>query len=178
MGRPEPGRRRAAEPAAAPDRNHRGRRQELWQRRLALAADRHGRAGDPGSSADNGKSAAQHREHNRQQRQELEQLEFRWTLSMGRTAGFTLVELLVALFITAIMFTIGYRALNQAFSSRKEVDEQSARLIAVQQALRTIEQDFELLQPRPVRNLIGDGYLPAFMSSPNVASMLGSTSST
>ena len=97
---------------------------------------------------------------------------------MDRTAGFTLVELLVALFITAIMFTIGYRALDQAFSSRKEVDEQSARLIAVQQALRTIEQDFELLQPRPVRNLIGDGYLPAFMSSPNVASMLGSTSST
>jgi general secretion pathway protein J len=97
---------------------------------------------------------------------------------MRRTAGFTLVELLVALFITAIMFTIGYRALDQAFRSRKEVDEQSARLIAVQQALRTIEQDFELLQPRPVRNLIGDGYLPAIQSSANAGSMLGSTNST
>jgi prepilin-type N-terminal cleavage/methylation domain-containing protein len=97
---------------------------------------------------------------------------------MRRIAGFTLVELLVALFITAIMFTIGYRALDQAFRSRKEVDEQSARLIAVQQALRTIEQDFELLQPRPVRNLIGDGYLPAIQSSANAGSMLGSTNST
>ncbi len=83
---------------------------------------------------------------------------------MRRGSGFTLVELLVALFITAIMFAVGYRALDEAFRSRKELDEQSARLIAVQQALRTIEQDFELLQPRPVRNLIGDGYLPAVLS--------------
>jgi len=93
-------------------------------------------------------------------------------------AGFTLVELLVALFITAIMFTVGYRGLDQAFRSRKEVDAQSARLIAVQQALRTIEQDFELLQPRPIRQLTGDGYLPAIMSSPNAATTLGSTGST
>jgi len=93
---------------------------------------------------------------------------------MKRSAGFTLVELLVALFITAIMFTIGYRALDQAFTSRKQIEEQSARLIAVQQAMRTIEQDFELLQPRPVRNVIGDGYLAAVLSSPSVGG-LGST---
>jgi prepilin-type N-terminal cleavage/methylation domain-containing protein len=90
---------------------------------------------------------------------------------MKRRAGFTLVELLVALFITAIMFTIGYRALDQAFTSRKQLEEQSARLIAVQQAMRTIEQDFELLQPRPVRNLIGDGYLPAVLSAPNLGGL-------
>ena len=45
--------------------------------------------------------------------------------------GFTLVELLVALFITAIMFAIGYRALDQALTSRQELDEHTARLIAV-----------------------------------------------
>jgi general secretion pathway protein J len=97
---------------------------------------------------------------------------------MRRAQGFTLIELLVALFITAIMFSIGYRALEQAFRSRQEVEEQSARLIALQQALRVIEQDFELLQPRPVRQLTGDGYLPAIMSSANAGSMLGNTSST
>jgi general secretion pathway protein J len=75
--------------------------------------------------------------------------------------GFTLVELIVALFISAIMFAFGYRALSQAISSRRELDEQSTRLLALQQAIRIIEQDFELLQPRPVRNLIGDGYQPA-----------------
>jgi general secretion pathway protein J len=93
-----------------------------------------------------------------------------------RQHGFTLVELLVALFITAIMFAFGYRALDEAFKSRREVEQQSARLIAVQQALRTLEQDFELLQPRPVRNLIGDGYMPALTAAQsNALGGLGTT---
>jgi len=97
-----------------------------------------------------------------------------------RHRGFTLIELLVALFITAIMFAFGYRALDEAFKSRREVDQQSARLIAVQQALRTLEQDFELLQPRPVRNLIGDGYMAALTAAQStgigsLGTTLGST---
>ena len=88
-------------------------------------------------------------------------------MAAQRQRGFTLIELLVALFITAIMFAFGYRALDQAFRSRREVDEHSARLIAVQQAVRTLEQDLELLAPRPVRNLIGDGYLPAVSAAQN-----------
>ena len=90
---------------------------------------------------------------------------------MQRRAGFTLIELLVALFITAIMFAIGYRALDQGFRNRRQLEEQSARLIAVQQALRTMEQDFELLQPRPVRNLLGDGYLAAVLSAPSAGGL-------
>jgi general secretion pathway protein J len=97
-------------------------------------------------------------------------------MAARRQRGFTLIELLVALFITAIIFAFGYRALDEAFKSRREVDQQSARLIAVQQALRTLEQDFELLQPRPVRNLIGDGYMPAVAAAQNSASgSLGTT---
>ena len=101
-------------------------------------------------------------------------------MAARRQRGFTLIELLVALFITAIMFAFGYRALDEAFKSRREVDQQSARLIAVQQALRTLEQDFELLQPRPVRNLIGDGYMAALTAAQStgigsLGTTLGST---
>ena len=101
-------------------------------------------------------------------------------MTARRHRGFTLIELLVALFITAIMFAFGYRALDEAFKSRREVDQQSARLIAVQQALRTLEQDFELLQPRPVRNLIGDGYMAALTAAQStgigsLGTTLGST---
>ena len=60
-------------------------------------------------------------------------------MARRRHRGFTLIELLVALFITAIMFAFGYRALDEAFRSRREIDEQSKRLIAVQQALRTLD---------------------------------------
>jgi general secretion pathway protein J len=88
-------------------------------------------------------------------------------MAARRQSGFTLIELLVALFITAVMFAFGYRALDQAFRSRHEVDEQSARLIAVQQTIRTLEQDVELLAPRPVRNMLGDGYLPAVSAAQN-----------
>jgi general secretion pathway protein J len=95
---------------------------------------------------------------------------------MRQASGFTLVELLVAIVISAIIAVIGYRALDQALRSRQEVNEQSARLIAVQQALRTIEQDVELLQARPIRQPTGDGYLAAFLSAPNVGATLSSGS--
>jgi general secretion pathway protein J len=75
-----------------------------------------------------------------------------------RTSGFTLVELLVALFITAILFAMGYGALSQALNSRKEVEDQTARLTAVQQTIRIMEQDIELMQPRPARDPLGNGY--------------------
>jgi general secretion pathway protein J len=90
--------------------------------------------------------------------------------------GFTLLELLVALFITAILFAMGYGALSQALTSRKEVEEQSARLSAVQQAMRVMEQDIELMQPRPARDPLGNGYEAALVVSQNAASSMSADS--
>jgi general secretion pathway protein J len=85
---------------------------------------------------------------------------------MARNRGFTLLELLVAMFIAAVMFAMGYGAINQALISRGALQEQQARLIEVQTAVRVLEQDFVQLAPRPIRQPVGDGYLSALIGDP------------
>jgi len=85
---------------------------------------------------------------------------------MKRSAGFTLVELLVAVFITTILFALGYGAINQAVNNRDAIAANQDRVIAVQRAMRGFVQDFSQLAPRPVRQPLGDGYLPAIASEP------------
>jgi len=80
-----------------------------------------------------------------------------------RDRGFTLLELLVAMFIAAVMFAIGYGAINQALNNHNALQEQQTRLLEVQTAMRVMEQDFVQLAPRPVRQPIGDGWLPALL---------------
>src|SRR5437879_5538248 len=79
-----------------------------------------------------------------------------WHAAMThRLRGFTLIELLVALFIAALMFAMGYGAINQALASRSSLQEQQARLLELQTAMRVLEQDFVQLAPRPVRAPVG-----------------------
>jgi general secretion pathway protein J len=71
-----------------------------------------------------------------------------------RAPGFTLLELLVALFVTAVMFAIGYGAITQALENRERVQVQQRRLNELQRAMRTLVQDFAQAVPRPVRDAI------------------------
>ena len=80
-----------------------------------------------------------------------------------RQRGFTLLELLVAMFIAAMMFAIGYGAINQAMKNQDALKEQQARMKEILTCMRVIEQDFVQLEPRPIRQPIGDGYLPALL---------------
>ena len=74
--------------------------------------------------------------------------------------GFTLIELLVALFIAAVMFAMGYGAINQALQSRGSIRRHQQSLLQLETAMRVLEQDFVQLAPRPVRSPDGNGYLP------------------
>ena len=74
----------------------------------------------------------------------------------ARSGGFTLLELLVALFIAAIIFAMGYGAINQALKSHDTLKEQQAQLLGLQTAMRVLEQDFVQAAPRPVRQPVGD----------------------
>ena len=74
----------------------------------------------------------------------------------ARSGGFTLIELMVALFIAAIIFAMGYGAIRQALTSHESLKEQQARIINLQTAVRLLEQDFLQVTPRPVRQPVGD----------------------
>jgi len=82
-------------------------------------------------------------------------------MSARRTAsarGFTLVELMVALFITAIIFAVGYGAINQALKNHSQVKEHQDRLSEVQTAVRLMVQDFSELTARPIRDQLGQNW--------------------
>jgi len=81
--------------------------------------------------------------------------------TLKRPAGFTLVELMVALFITAIIFSMGYGAINQALRDRDAMKTQQDRLNKVQNTMRILVQDFAQVAPRPIREPVGDGWQPA-----------------
>jgi general secretion pathway protein J len=83
-----------------------------------------------------------------------------------RQRGFTLIELLVALFIAAIIFAMGYGAINQALKNHDTLKEQQARILALQTVVRVMEQDLVQAAARPVRQPVGEGEQGAFIGSP------------
>ncbi len=84
---------------------------------------------------------------------------------MRQQRGFTLIEIVIAVMITAILFTMAYGAIQQAIGNRERLQQNSARLRAVQFAVRSLVQDFSQLAPRPVREPLGEGYQPALVTS-------------
>jgi general secretion pathway protein J len=93
-------------------------------------------------------------------------------------AGFTLIEVLVAVFIAFLMFAMGYGAINEAVTTRAALKEKQGRLLELQTAVRVLEQDFVQLAPRPVRQPIGDEPAqPALQASPGATQSSGLVSS-
>jgi len=83
----------------------------------------------------------------------------------GSAGGFTLIELLVALAIFAVMAMLAFGSLGQAVTQSGALDASQQRWLALQRAVRLIENDFAQLRPRPVRNILGQDYDPALDAS-------------
>jgi general secretion pathway protein J len=77
--------------------------------------------------------------------------------------GFTLVEIMVAVLITAILAVMAFEAMQQALTNRDRIRANAARVQALQFTMRSFTQDFSQLAPRPVREPLGDGYQPALL---------------
>jgi general secretion pathway protein J len=76
-------------------------------------------------------------------------------------AGFTLIEILVAMAIFAVLSALAYGTLGQIITSSEVLSARMERIQAIQRTMRTLSQDFLQLSPRPVRDELGDGFGPA-----------------
>ncbi|MCL5273114.1 MAG: GspJ family T2SS minor pseudopilin variant LspJ [Gammaproteobacteria bacterium] len=70
---------------------------------------------------------------------------------MRNYSGFTLIEILIALTVFAILATITSSTLYYAFSARTRVNEQAERLNTLQLAISIIQQDISQTVDRPIR---------------------------
>jgi general secretion pathway protein J len=84
-----------------------------------------------------------------------------------RRTGFTLVEVMIAIFIAAVMFAIGYRALNQGLTYNESLKVSQARITEIQRGMRVIAQDFAQLAARAARDTQGNGELLPAISADN-----------
>lgn len=88
---------------------------------------------------------------------------------MSRTRGFTLLELLVAVFIAALMAAMGYAALGQVAQQRGAVQTEQRSIDELSRALRVMTLDFAQASARPVRDPLGRGMESAILADPRIS---------
>lgn len=81
---------------------------------------------------------------------------------MNRHSGFTLLELLVAIAIFALVAVMAYGGLNAVIRQSDIVQDATAKLAFQQQGIRQLQQDLTFAVDRPVRDALG-GPVPAFV---------------
>lgn len=78
-----------------------------------------------------------------------------------RGKGFTLIEVLVAMAIFAILSALAYGTLSQTLLSAEILGDRMDRLQALQRTMRMLTDDMHQLSPRAVRDELGDNFGPA-----------------
>jgi general secretion pathway protein J len=94
-----------------------------------------------------------------------------------RAAGFTLVEILVALLILAIMAALGYSTYRAARISAERTEDSLKRSREIEFGMRIMVADFAQIVPRPVRDILGQGRLPALRGTSGAGSVTATSAS-
>ena len=81
--------------------------------------------------------------------------------------GFTLLEILVAIAIFAIVGMMAMMGYNELVSQSERIDAGAGRTRAIQAAIMRMSQDFAELEPRPVRQAMGQEVDPALRAVPS-----------
>jgi general secretion pathway protein J len=95
----------------------------------------------------------------------------------GSAGGFTLVEILVALLILAIMAALGYSTYRAARISAERTEESLKRSREIEFGMRIMVADFAQLVPRPVRDILGQSRLPALRGTPGGGNVTATSAS-
>jgi general secretion pathway protein J len=66
--------------------------------------------------------------------------------------GFTLLELMIAVAIFALIGALAMGGYNQLITQREHAAETMARTRSIQRAIQRLSNDFEQLEPRPIRD--------------------------
>jgi|HubBroStandDraft_1064217.scaffolds.fasta_scaffold00042_23 prepilin-type N-terminal cleavage/methylation domain-containing protein len=86
-------------------------------------------------------------------------------------AGFTLIEILVALLILGIMSALGYGTYRAARISAERAEESMKRSREIDFGMRVMMQDFAESVPRPVRDIMGQTRLPALQGTGGIGTL-------
>jgi len=78
-----------------------------------------------------------------------------------RQRAFTLIEVLVAMAVFAVLAGFAYSTLGQTLLSAEILNERMDRLQALQRTMRLLTDDLQQLAPRPIRDELGDNLRPA-----------------
>lgn len=78
-----------------------------------------------------------------------------------RNSAFTLIELMVAMAVFAILAALAYGVLGQTLANSEMLSARMSRLKDIQKTVRIMSDDFLQLAPRPVRSDLGEGFSAA-----------------
>ena len=91
---------------------------------------------------------------------------------MGRPSpqagGFTLLELLVAMAIFAILGTLALSGYTELQQQSEYAEQRLERLREVQRAMQAIGQDLAQIEPRPIREPLGESLIPAVLATDSI----------
>lgn len=95
---------------------------------------------------------------------------------MRRQRGFTLIEILVAVVVLALMTTAAYGGLHALISVREGTRREMQHFKQLQLAMVTLTRDLKQAAPRPIRHTSGD-YSPGMLGGKNDVPVLTFTRS-
>jgi general secretion pathway protein J len=90
------------------------------------------------------------------------------TARAGSSHGFTLLELLVAIAIFAFVGVMALSGYTQLAKQSEYAGQRLDRVRDVQRAVQLVGQDLAEIEPRPIREPLGEARLPAVLATESV----------